>query len=266
MRNMAILLIVIGVIGIAFTAKSFFVREDMSDEVFLSSDRFEHIVVNGEMGNIRILPTSSSDIEIRWKGSVFSGSSSEELVSIEENQSELKINIGKERFLNISFFNIDFLKRLQVDLYLPDKQFNTLVVKNDVGNTDINDIHVGNLTTETDVANLTIENVTANSVVAETDVGNLTLSNVQGKLYAKSDVGNITINAEEITNDMTISSDVGRIRLTVPQIPNNVTFNADSSVGNVRVFGERGSYISSDADYMVSLTTDVGNISVNAEE
>lgn len=263
---MAVLLIVIGVIGIFVTGKSFFMSEEAGDEVTLSPDPFDHIVVDGQIGNVHIHPSLSSDIEIRWKGTLLSGNSSEDLVSIEENDSQLKVNIGKRRFFDFSFFNINFSRKLQVDVYLPDKQFNSLVVKNDVGNTNIKDIRVGNLTTKTDVSNLTMENITANSIVAETDVGNLTLNNVHGKLLAKSDVGSITIHNDKITDDMDISSDVGKIRITVPQIPTNVTFNANSSVGSIRVFEEKGSYISKNADYIVSMTTDVGSIKVNAEQ
>lgn len=265
-RIMAILLIIVGVIGVILTGKTFFDRKEVEDEVSLSSDRFEHIVVDGDMGNVQVIPSTSNNIEISWKGSLFSTGSTDELVTIEENNTELKVNIGKKRFFDFSFFNLNFRNKLQVYLYLPDKQFNSLVVKNNVGNTEINDIRVENLTTETDVSNLTIENVSANSIVAETDVGNLTLNDVQGKVYAKSDVGNIMINVGEIQDDMEITSNVGRVGLTVPEVPSNVTFNADSSVGNVRVFGERGSYINKNADYIVSMTTDVGNIRVNTKE
>src|SRR5699024_5138636 len=101
-----------------------------------------------------------------------------------------KISIGKKRFFNFSFLNFNFQKKLQFDLYLPDKEFNSLVVKNSIGNTEIKDIHVENLTTETDVANLTLDHVTASSIVAETDVGNLNIKNAHGKIFAKSDVGN----------------------------------------------------------------------------
>lgn len=262
-RIMATLLIVVGVIGVILTGKTFFDREEVEDEVSLSSDHFEHIVVDGDMGNVKVIPSTSDNIEISWKGSLYNARSTDELVSIEENNTELKVNIGKKRFFNFSFFNLNFRNKLQVYLYLPDKQFNSLVVKNNVGNTEVNGIRVENLTTETDVSNLTIENVSANSIVAETDVGNLTLNDVQGKIYAKSDVGNIMININEIQDDMEITSNVGKVGLTVPEVPNNVTFNADSSVGNVRVFGERGSYINKNAEYVVSMTTDVGNIRVD---
>jgi len=268
LRTVAISLIAIGVIGIVFIGKIFFDKNEVGDEIRLSADSLEHIVVDGELGNINVMPSTSKDIEIHWKGSVsstFNRSTRDELVSIEEHNNELKISIGEERFFNFSFLNFNFQNKLQVDLYLPDKAFNSLVVKNSVGNTDIKDIHVENLTTQTDVANLTLNHVTASSIVAETDVGNLNIKNAHGKLLAKSDVGNITIHASEIEEDMTLSSDVGEIRLSVPSIPDNVSFNANSSVGSVKVFGEKGSYISKNSDHIVSITTDVGNINVDVE-
>lgn len=266
MRKVAFVFILMGVIGMVFTGKPFFAKEKISDEVHLSADRFSHISVEGELGNIRILPSTSEDIEVKWEGAFSSGSTDREWVSVEENGSELKVNIGKKRFFDVSFFKFNYFNRLQVTILLPEKQFNSLAVRNDVGNTEIKDIQVDNLTTVTDVANLTIDQVLADSIVAETNVGNLTVNHVQGKLNATSDVGRIAVHAKDITDDMTLSSNVGKIKLTVPRIPDNVSFSADSSVGNVKVFGDRGSYIVNQADYIVSIRTDVGGITVDAEQ
>lgn len=261
-KKVAILLIVIGVIGMGLTAKQIFSREKVQQEQYFSKDHFDYIVVEGGKGNVKILPTSSDDIEVSWKGSIFNRDS-EDVVSIEEKNSELKVHVGNGSFFNIPFLNFNFLNRLEVRIFLPEKQYNSLSVKNDVGNTVIQDIWVDHLTAENDVANITIENVDAKSMVLENNVGNMTLKNNQSKLHAESDVGNIVIDTDEIKNDMTLLSDVGKIRMTVPTIPHNVTFDANSSVGNVKVFGEKGSYINKDADYIVSMSTDVGNITVD---
>jgi len=263
-KKVAIFLIILDVIGMALTAKSFFTREKVDSELNFSGERFEHVVVEGGQGNVQILPSTSNDIEVSWKGSLFNRGSRDDVVRVEENDSELKINIGKQRFFNISFFNFDFLNRLEVRIYMPEKQFKSLVVKSEIGNVNIKDVHVDHLTAETDVANMTIESVHTKSTVVETDVGNVTLENIEGKLHGESDVGNITIRNEEITNDMTFLSDVGKIELIVPRIPDNITFDADSSIGTVKVFGERGSYISNEAEHIVSMFTDIGNITVRA--
>lgn len=102
-------------------------------------------------------------------------------------------------------------------------------------------------------------------MTVENNVGNITLKNNQSKLHAESDVGNITIKTDEIKDDMTLLSEVGKIQLTVPSIPDNVTFDATSSVGSVRVFGEKGSYVHKGAKYIVTMTTDVGSITVKEE-
>lgn len=265
MKKVAILLIVIGVIGMSLTAKQIFSREKVQQEQYFSKDQFDHIVVEGGKGNVKIIPSSSEDIEVSWKGSIWNRNS-DDTVSIEENDSELKVNVGNWSFFNIPFFNFNFLNRLELKIYLPEKQYSSLIVKNDVGNTVIQDVTVNNLTAENDVANITIENVDAKSMVVENNVGNITLKNNQSKLHAESDVGNITIDTKEVKDDMTLLSDVGKINMTVPDVPDNVTFDANSSVGNVKIFGEKGSYINKSADYIVSMSTDVGNISVNEKK
>src|SRR5699024_11456071 len=83
MKKVAILLIVIGVIGMVLTAKNFFTREKVDSELNFSADRFEHVVIEGGRGNVQILPSTSSDIEVIWKGSLFNRRS-------EEHTSELQ--------------------------------------------------------------------------------------------------------------------------------------------------------------------------------
>src|SRR5690625_3820185 len=102
------LLIAVGVIGVILTGKTLFGREEVEDEVSLSSEHFEHNVVDGDMGNVKVITSTSDNIEISWKGSLYNARSTDELVSIEENNTELKVNIGKKRFFNFSFYILNF--------------------------------------------------------------------------------------------------------------------------------------------------------------
>src|SRR5690625_8003911 len=84
-------------------------KNEVGDEVRLSAGSVEHIVVDGELGNINVMPSNSNDIEIHWEGfvSTFSRSANDELVSIKEHNNELKISIGEERLFNFSFLRSD---------------------------------------------------------------------------------------------------------------------------------------------------------------
>lgn len=265
MKKVAILLIVVGVIGMGLTAKPFFSRESLDHDQSFSGDQFDHLVIESNQAAVKILPSTSQNIEVSWKGSIVNRGlgSSDNLVSIEEAGPELRIRVRKPWFFNWSLFNLNFINRLDVTVYLPQKWYRSLVVKNDVGSTVIKDVSVDHLIAENNVSNMTIENVQATSIVAKNDVGNITLTNNQGNLQAESVVGNIAVVTDDIMDDMTLRSDVGKIELTVPFVPDDVTFDAHSSVGAVRIFGEKGSYINRNATYVVSMTTEVGSITVD---
>lgn len=266
MRKVAILMIMIGAVGMVSTAKGFFWKETIQEEANFSSASFEHISIKGHYGNVTVQPSENQDIKVSWQGTLSNQRSLKKLVTIEESNAELKINIGHQKWFNFSIFNLNMLNKLDVVVELPPKIFKTVVVKNDVGNTLIKQINVDNLTAETDVAKMTIEDVVTKATVAETDVGKLTFKNVEGILHAESDVGNINVYNEHISHDMTLISDVGKIDFTIPEIPDNVTFDAHSSVGKVTVFGEKGSYITANSAYLVSLATDVGKITVKTDK
>src|SRR5699024_12174906 len=115
-------------------------------------------------------------------------------------------------------------------------------------------------------ARIVIEDVKAISIVAKNNVGQITLTNNEGELQVENDVGHILVTTDDITDDMNLLSNVGKIEVLTPFIPDNVTFNANSSVGQVRIFGEKGSYISREAKHVVTMSTDVGSITVDVRE
>lgn len=268
MKQLAFLLIIVGVIGMGFTAKGFLSRETLDGEQSFSGDRFDQIVLESGQADVNIIPSDSQDIKVSWKGSVMSGNerSRHDSISIEEVGSELNIQIGRQWFLNWSIFNINFSNRLEVTIYLPEKHYQSIVVKNNVGSTLIKDVSVDHLTAENDVARLVIEDVKAISIVAKNNVGQITLTNNEGELQVENDVGHILVTTDDITDDMNLLSNVGKIEVLIPFIPDDVTFNANSSVGQVRIFGEKGSYISREAKHVVTMSTEVGSITVDVRE
>src|SRR5699024_8966282 len=132
MKQLAFLLLVVGVIGMGFTAKGFLSRETLDGEQSFSGDQFDQIVLESGQADVNIIPSDSQDIKVSWKGSVMSGDqrSRPDSISIEEVGSELNIQIGRQWFLNWSIFNINFSNRLEVTIYLPEKHYQSIVVKN----------------------------------------------------------------------------------------------------------------------------------------
>lgn len=264
MQRFGIVLIVIGIIGMIFTAKSFFNRSTIDDSQSYVSDSIEHIVVHSTQENIEIVPTDLDTIVVSYRASTRVGEKLilDEKITIDETIGTLTIDLEKSRFFNISLFNFQWFNSEKLQVQLPVKLYESIKVHNNVGKTSIRDIEVNQLIADNDVGQLTIENVAAESIEATNNVGDLSLKHLTGELFAKNDVGNISLTTDDIANDMTFVSNVGNIHLTVSRVPEDVSFQANTSLGNVSIFGGNQSYIEKGAKYIVSLTTDIGNIKV----
>lgn len=258
---------IIGLIGMIFTAKSFFARQTLSDAQSYPSEPIDQIIVDSNYANVKILSTDEDNIIVTLEGNVKEEGkrSIDEIVSINENAGKLSIDATRSWFLNISFFNFKLHDREDLTIYLPEKYYERVMITNDVGKTTVNNVAIDQLVVENSVANTIIENVTAKMITAGNNVGNIRLTNSTGKVHAENDVGNISIESNEINDDLTFKSNVGKIELLIPDIPNDITFKANTSLGSVKIFGENGSYINKYAEYIVSMTTDIGNITVDVQ-
>lgn len=264
MQRFAIVIIIIGIIGVAFTAKSFFSRSIIDDAQSYASDTIEHIVIHSTQANIEVIPTDLDTIVVSYRGSVNVGEKIEldEKITVDETTGTLTIDLKKSSFFNISLFNFQWLNSERLQVQLPRKHYETIKVHNNVGKTSIRDITVNQLIGVNDVGQIMIERVAAQLIEATNNVGDLSLKHTTGEIFAQNDVGNISLTTDEIADDMTFVSNVGKIGLTVSKIPEDVSFQANTSLGNVNIFGGNQSHIKKHTKYIVSLTTDLGNISV----
>lgn len=264
MQRFGIVLIVIAIIGMIFSAKPFFTRATIDDSQSYVSDTIENIVIHSTQANIEVVPSDLDTIVVSYRGSTNSGEklTLDEKISVDEATGTLTIDLRKSRFLNISLFNFQWLNSEKLQVQLPRQQFESIKVHNSVGKTLVQDIGVRELIADNDVGQLTMENIVAESIEAVNNVGNLSLQHLTGKLSAKNDVGNISLTNDDIANDMTFVSNVGNIKLTVPRVPENVSFQANTSLGNVKIFGKSQSHIEKHTKHIVALTTDLGNITV----
>ncbi|WP_158701601.1 DUF4097 family beta strand repeat-containing protein [Lentibacillus sp. Marseille-P4043] len=259
----AFFLVIIGVIGAAFSAKDFFSKEPIDGDVHIASAEIEHIMVDSQVANVRIIQSASDDIEVEWEGTLLKSALDSGNVSVEEEGTTLWVGTEEDSLFDFVSFGFNF-NPLEITIHLPEKQFTSIVVDNDVGNTYVSSVDTERLHVESDVSDVETASVNADLLEVESDVGSIYLKDSNGKLFAKSNVGDITIDIDEIKHDMEIISDVGDIVITTSTIPSNVSFNGNSSVGSVTMFGKDGSFINKQAEYMVQIRNDVGDIDIMA--
>ncbi|MGY0693412.1 DUF4097 family beta strand repeat-containing protein [Virgibacillus sp. FSP13] len=259
----AFFLVIIGVVGAAFTAKGFFAQEPINGEAYFATSQIDHITVDSQVANVHIVRSNSKNIEVEWEGTLLKSALDSGNVSVKEEGTTLWVGTGEDSFFDFVSFGFNF-NPLEITIHLPEKQFTSIVVENDVGNTYVSSVDTERLHVESDVSDMEIASVNTDLLEVESDVGSIYLKDSNGKLFAKSNVGDITIDIDEIKHDMEINSDVGDIAITTSTIPSNVSFNGNSSVGSVTMFGKEGSFINKQAEYMVRIKNDVGDIDVIA--
>ena len=164
----------------------------------------------------------------------------------------------------------------KITLYLPQREYLSLVIRNSTGHVEIPkdfqfrdvDIHVstgnidiassvsGDLKIHTSTGNIRAANITAGSLEFSASTGKLLMEHVvvSGPLYAKTDTGDIRLDACDAEN-IQIQTDTGDITGTLlsPKI-----FIAKSDTGTVHV-------PQSDTGGRCEVTTDTGKIELTLE-
>ncbi|TQS74094.1 DUF4097 domain-containing protein [Ornithinibacillus gellani] len=264
MKKIGMLLLIIGIIGSIMTAKDYFSFATMEGEQTISSSDINRVAIDSEVANIHIKLSENDDIKVEWNGKIRESTNQDDMIDVTNKLGTLQVDIGKKKnnWFRFSWNDWGF-HRLYVDVYLPKKQYEQLQIENNVGRVTVSSIQVQQLHAITDVASLHINDTETESLTVKTDVGSVNLRDVTGTQKVQTDVGSIDVQSASITNHLDLKSNVGSIKLILSQPPDHASIYANSEVGRINIFGEKGNYISSNEKYEVQIQTEVGSIEVN---
>ncbi len=255
----SIIFIVIGIIGAIFTVKDYLLTQNVQYEYTVENDHINTIYIKDRVASIEILPTTGSNIVVEWEED---GNRRSDRVTIDESGNQLEIKRQKIlALLRIPTLNMT-PKNMKV--YVPKDNTSSINIQNAVGSVLVQDVHVDELTVQTDVQKIDIINVRGNMIEAISSVGSIAIDRSTGDITAISNVGSVDVDLETVTGNMYLQSDVGSVKLALDTQPEDVSFLGSSSLGSVKIFGEKTSIPVIDARYEVYLETDVGKVKVHS--
>ncbi|GGH70311.1 hypothetical protein GCM10010978_05110 [Compostibacillus humi] len=264
MRNsikLAIIIIIALVIAVSFSSCQAAKRVKGSEQF---SGTISAVEVSSDVAEITILPSDSGKAAVEWDGKI----SRNRDFNVEEKDGTLSVLLTEKKrmfsWLPFSFF-FQTDKGMDIRIFLPEENLDEVTVHNEVGDIEITGVKMKDLQVDTDVAEVIIDGAAADTIEAKSDVGDVTVKNSSGKLSVTTDVGEVNVELEEIEHDHFFQTNVGDVTLTLSAVPDNVTFQATTDVGSVHMFGKKGSYAVKQADYLVEIITDVGDITVSAK-
>lgn len=242
-KIMRILAILIGIV-LVFNILTFLFgggsRDALSKSIF--AEDIIKINVTTDRGDIQIAPHDGEDVRVHLEAKGEEKPSKSYKLTVKEKNDVLLIN-AKMKTGFFSFRKLSLGYTILVEL--PSKQYEQLQV-------------------QTNVANIYIDSIQANETNAITTTGSINLIDIGGVINATVGVGDVTINLQNITNNITAKSQVGNVIVKTKEAPLALQTEITNSIGNttINLPNEVNGSIGIGGP-QVNLDVEVGNISLS---
>lgn len=292
---LAIILILTGIIGVAFTFHS--EKETVAEETPLDMEDFQAIDIQGDSAEVSITATDDQQPKIELSGNKPKQMPLTYDVAVENGTLQVEVHTLQQKL-----YQFDFLRSsLTLHISLPQKEYDAIKVKYDNGKIKIKDIQAKETTAEInngqlDLHQLTTEKLTTASdnghinvkavntesldsftsngkmelsdvqakvIHTETDNGKILFTDVSGDLKGKTSNGSITLVTDDLERMIDFNTDNGNILIETTKKPTNTRFEVNVDNGKVNIFDEfEGSTMFGDGDNLIKLTTSNGKVTV----
>lgn len=219
------------------------------------------IEIDVKYRDIHILKSEDENIHLSY--------SNPSSVQVSDDEGSLKI-LESGLFRKPNYINIDGIKQLllfgsiddsgeYLKLYLPDRQYQQLLVKNDAGSTFLDSGEFDQADFRQSYGDISISNAKFSALSATSHVGDLFVKSceVAGKMDLKTETSNLDLH-DCVADEYVLESDVGSIRFS--KLTVNQSFDAESNVGEIE-----GAFLKNDAKfYFVEAESKIGTCKVDS--
>ncbi|WP_298467521.1 DUF4097 family beta strand repeat-containing protein [uncultured Psychrobacillus sp.] len=242
------------VINIAFNVRGFYQVD--AAKVTTITEQFDHVEVTSDNASISVLPSSSSDASVEY-----TSKQNRKNLSVKVKDNTLLVELKQKWWNNFRFVINTSSNKLII--YLPEKEYEEIMVSTSNGSVEGNEIKANQLIFESDNGSVELEDIIGKDVYAETNNGKVFMKNVEGKIEADSDNGSITLETKTLDQYISLSTDNGSIEVNSDQEPTNATITASNDFGGINIYGSSDKTITyGKGKYQIELDTDLGSISV----
>jgi len=275
MSLVALVLLLVGIVGSLLTFRPVFRQEAKLEEKVIH-EKFSRIQIATDNTAIEILPATGSAAKITVSGRAEKGSTYH--LSTDVKNAVLSIGIKYKQRNFISFFP----SSLSLKVYVPEKWYESLQVKNNDGRVragdlrardiriktengkiELNHISGDTITAEANDGSSTLENVKASLVKVKSENGKIVLKNLDSRVSGKAGDGSILFTTRHLNHPVELRANNGNIKIQTGEKPANATIRASAEDGRVDIFGSSdGNRVFGSGKPLIQLFTADGNIAV----
>ncbi|WP_033707021.1 DUF4097 family beta strand repeat-containing protein [Bacillus mycoides] len=273
------IIFIIGIVGSLFTYRSI-ATVPISEEKVINNNNVSSVIIDTNNVRVNINPTTESNMKVTLDGEV--NPNIKRTLATDEKDSTLLISY-KEKQQSWFNFNIsEVLVPLTLNVYLPEKQYDSLKISNNNGyvsakqqNTTHFDINTSNgrvelreinsqkINVETNNGSMDFKDITAQNIHVKSNNGRIMLDHVEGELEGQSKNGSLSLKTNELDRNLNFTTHNGKINIETEKEPTNVQFNVSVDNGKANILNKyNGNAVIGKGENQIKLNTHNGSISV----
>ncbi|EJR35788.1 MULTISPECIES: DUF4097 family beta strand repeat-containing protein [Bacillus] len=273
------IIFIIGIVGSLFTYRSI-ATVPISEEKVINNNNVSSVIIDTNNVRVNINPTTESNMKVTLDGEV--NPNIKRTLATDEKDSTLLISY-KEKQQSWFNFNIsEVLVPLTLNVYLPEKQYDSLKISNNNGyvsakqqNTTHFDINTSNgrvelreinsqkINAETNNGSMDFKDITAQNIHVKSNNGRIMLDHVEGELEGQSKNGSLSLKTNELDRNLNFTTHNGKINIETEKEPTNVQFNVSVDNGKANILNKyNGNTVIGKGENQIKLNTHNGSISV----
>ncbi len=255
---LALILLLVGTVGSIITYKQSYSQELDVTKIDITDYNFTSIEISVLDANAELLPSSDSTAYMEVAGSDFN-----KKLAFTVQDSLLYIKYNNKQ---VKFFNLGFSKKESLKVYLPDKQYEQIVIKKNDSVFKAKNMAAKQFTISGKDGIVSLENISAADISITARDSMLELNELKGALQAKVKDGKINLVAEQLNYPVDIAANDGLITVVTQKEPENTIIQTEVRDGLTSIYGKRtSSALFGNGENKVQLSVKDGMINVKKQ-
>ncbi|MGG4497902.1 DUF4097 family beta strand repeat-containing protein [Brevibacillus reuszeri] len=152
----------------------------------------------------------------------------------------LKVDVNEKLHVNL-FFPVS--GRLQLELYLPEKDYEKLALNTATGDIKASKLSVKKTNIVSSTGDVELDGLSGESLDIQTDTGDMKLSGIRSAVQIQTTTGEIdSLLLPELVHNVSIESETGDIRIKVDQEPAAANLDLSTETGSIKTSWKLLSY------------------------
>ncbi|MFD2216722.1 MULTISPECIES: DUF4097 family beta strand repeat-containing protein [Metabacillus] len=249
----AFFLIVVGIAGSVVTAATTDVfspeMKDILQEEEVKGTEIQQIEVGTSSTNIKMVPSKGDSIKVKLTGKVSEKLKDKYKLVVTEEGDKVNIDVkNQDLYFYVGFSFIE----LNLEIEVPEKEYQSLVVKSSSGDIDISQLKVEEFSTEASSGDITIDQISVsknskmeassgtihakNSSASVFNLGassgDIIIQNIDGHVEAETSSGSIELNNKQVTGNINALASSGDVIVQFDESPKSLTVDFRGSSGD----------------------------------